>query len=127
MSMVDAHLEIEPEDVIEFTLVDQSTSTSTTNSTTNNSTNGTPSNNSTTATATTTSQKVTLTLKNPDADGLPIAFKVRLFFSCRCVWFFFFLLHTYRRCYYCLQIIYIITHSHIRSCCCTRQLRLCAQ
>lgn len=52
MSVVDAHLEIDPEQAIEFTLIDSTTTT------------------------TTTPQKVTLTLKHPDVDGLPIAFKV---------------------------------------------------
>lgn len=56
MSVVDAHLEIDPENVIEFTLVDTTASS-------NNSSNS--------------PQKVVLTLKNPDVDGLPIAFKVR--------------------------------------------------
>lgn len=50
MSIVDAHLEIDPEQVIEFTLVDGA--------------------------AAADPKKVTLTLKNPDAEGLPIAFKV---------------------------------------------------
>ena len=47
---MDAHLEIDPEQVIEFTLVDGA--------------------------AAADPKKVTLTLKNPDAEGLPIAFKV---------------------------------------------------
>ena len=55
MSVVDAHLEIDPEQAIEFTLIDSTTTTTTTTS---------------------TPQKVTLTLKHPDVDGLPIAFKV---------------------------------------------------
>ena len=52
MSVVDAHLEIDPEQAIEFTLIDSTTTT------------------------TTSPQTVTLTLKHPDVDGLPIAFKV---------------------------------------------------
>ena len=69
MSSVDAHLEIDPEQVIEFVLVDATTTTSDT---------------TTTAAATTTTNaassthRVTLTLKHPDPDGLPIAFKVRV-------------------------------------------------
>ena len=54
MSVVDAHLEIDPEQAIEFTLIDSTTTTTTTS----------------------TPQTVTLTLKHPDVDGLPIAFKV---------------------------------------------------
>ena len=56
MSVVDAHLEIDPEQAIEFTLIDSTTTTTTT--------------------TTTSPQTVTLTLKHPDVDGLPIAFKV---------------------------------------------------
>ena len=65
MSLVDAHLEIDPEHVIEFVLVD-STTTATTTALTSS------------LTTASTTHKVTLTLKNPDADGLPIAFKVRV-------------------------------------------------
>lgn len=56
MSVVDAHLEIDPEQVIEFTLVDVA------------------------ADPAASSQKVTLTLKNPDSEGLPIAFKVSVLY-----------------------------------------------
>ena len=69
MSVVDAHLEIDPENVIEFILVDTTTSTNTSATT---STSNSP-------------QKVVLTLKNPDVDGLPIAFKVRCGGWCCCV------------------------------------------
>lgn len=58
MSVADAHLEIDPEHVIEFTLVDAVSAATTSPSSSN-------------------PQKVTLTLKNPDADGLPIAFKIK--------------------------------------------------
>ena len=56
ISMVDAHLEMDPDDVIEFVL---DTPISSSNNNNNNQ-----------------SQKVTLVLKNLDPDALPIAFKV---------------------------------------------------
>jgi hypothetical protein len=66
ISEVDGHLEIDPEDVIEFLLDGPSDtagtgSTNTTASTTNN----------------LSTLKVTLKLTNPDMKGLPIVFKVR--------------------------------------------------
>jgi hypothetical protein len=54
-SAVDAHLEIDPENVIDFVLLDPSTTT-----------------------AANASQRVTITLTNPDTEGCSIAFKVRL-------------------------------------------------
>jgi hypothetical protein len=68
MTVVDAHLEMDPDDVIEFVL-DSMTHPSTAVAGTNMADG--------IATATDTSQRVRLTLKHPDADGFPIAFKVR--------------------------------------------------
>jgi hypothetical protein len=73
MTVVDAHLEMDPDDVIEFVLDSMTHPPTTDPPTTVAGTNMADGN----ATATDTSQRVRLTLKHPDADGFPIAFKVR--------------------------------------------------